>query len=244
MRTKTITILCAAVFLLAATLLTGCDVNDDINPITPDVSVTGTYELNIGEPLSSLALTGTASFDGRTVAGSLAWKAPAATYDKADTYDAVWVFTPDDAGRFVTVEGTVRITVAGKSRGAVIARFRELLYKDGDVHANHLNRFEATEWSVVVEDPAKPLSVFTDITGIAAPLKETYEYKYTSSDGRCFIRIKGRLKAGWDAIYATMYVRIEDCPEITLLHFTTEDFLKEADEDYVGTEPPGVPVIW
>ena len=236
-----ITAFAAALLLLAG----GCDVNDPISTVIPGIAITGTYELHTGEPLGSLTLTGAASFNGQSVAGSLAWKNPAATYDKAGAYDAAWVFTPEDANRYASVEGTVGITVAeGVSSEQAIAKFRSLFYKDGEVHANHLNRFESTEWSIVVMSPGKPLSAFTDITGIAAPLKEKYEYKYMSSDGKCSIRIKGRLNAAADAIYATMYVQIEDCPEITMVHFTTEDFLKEANEDYVGTEPPGVPVIW
>lgn len=231
-------------FAAALLLLAGCGGKDAAsNPVKPAVAVTGAYELNLDTPLGSLTLTGTASFDEQSVAGSLAWKDPAATYDTPGAYNAAWVFTPDDASRYATVEGTVGITVAGKSSDAVVARFRELFYKDGEVHANHLNRFEPTEWAIVVESPGKPLNAFADITGVTATLKEKYEYKYVSSDGKCSLRIKGQLNAGWDAIYATLYVWIEDCPEISMVHFTTEDFLKEANEDYVGTEP-GVPVIW
>lgn len=131
----------------------------------------------------------------------------------------------------------------GFSSGQVTALFRSFLYKDGKVYANHPERFESTEWAIVVKSSETPLNAFTSITGVAAPSKEEYEYGYVSSDGKCSIRIIGQLNAGEDAVYATMYIQIEDCPEITRIHFTTEDFLKGTNDDYVGTEP-GVPVIW
>lgn len=73
-----------------------CGKNEKGNPqpTQPEVSVTGTYELLTGEPLSTLTLTGTATHDGQAVAGAFAWKDDATTYRAAGQYDAPWVFTP------------------------------------------------------------------------------------------------------------------------------------------------------
>ena len=99
----------AALLLLAG----GCDVKDPIySTAQPEVTITGTYKLYVDEPLSTLTLTGTAAHDGQAVAGTLAWKDGATTYDKAGEYDAAWVFTPEKPDIYETAEGTVRITIA------------------------------------------------------------------------------------------------------------------------------------
>ena len=89
------------ILLLAAVLLTGCG-KDPIQPAKPEASLTGTYELLTGEPLSSLTLTGTATHEGQAVAGAFAWKDGATTYDAAGQYDAPGSSlppTPDNTSR-------------------------------------------------------------------------------------------------------------------------------------------------
>lgn len=48
---------------------------------------------------------------GGGIAGTLAWKAPAAIFDRLGEHEATWVFTPGDAGVYEPVEGTEVITV-------------------------------------------------------------------------------------------------------------------------------------
>lgn len=90
-----------------------CGKNEKGNPqpAQPKVSVTGTYELLTGEPLNTLTLTGTAIHEGQAVAGAFAWKDGATTYKTAGQYDAPWVFTPSDAGKYAPAEGTVTVSV-------------------------------------------------------------------------------------------------------------------------------------
>lgn len=67
--------------------------------------------LTYGEPLSDLVFNG-AEFvgsDGKTVAGTLAWKGAAAT-PNARTVSAVWVFTPAE-DKYASLEGTAAIMV-------------------------------------------------------------------------------------------------------------------------------------
>lgn len=94
----------------AALLLAGCS-KDTPQPASPTATVTGTYELLTGEPLNTLTLTGTATCDGQAVAGAFAWKDGATTYKAAGQYDAPWVFTPADAGKYLPAEGTVTVSV-------------------------------------------------------------------------------------------------------------------------------------
>lgn len=93
-----------------ALLLAGCS-KDTPQPASPTATVTGAYELGTGEPLSTLTLTGTATHEGQTVAGAFAWKDGATTYKAAGQYDAPWVFTPADAGKYAPAEGTVTVSV-------------------------------------------------------------------------------------------------------------------------------------
>ncbi len=67
--------------------------------------------LTYGEPLANLVFNG-AEFvgtDGKTVAGTLAWK-DAAAKPNAGTTSAVWVFTPAE-DKYVSLEGAAAITV-------------------------------------------------------------------------------------------------------------------------------------
>lgn len=107
-RAKQYLIVTIAVLSFAA-----CGKNEKENPppTQPEVSITGTYELHTGEPLSTLTLTGTATCDGQAVAGAFSWKDGATTYRAAGQYDAPWVFTPADAGKYAPAEGTVKVTV-------------------------------------------------------------------------------------------------------------------------------------
>lgn len=96
----------------AALLFAACGEDEKETPqaVLPAVSVTGTYELHTGEPLSTLTLTGTATHEGKSVDGTFEWKDGSTAYQAAGQYDAPWVFTPADAVKYTPVEGTVAVT--------------------------------------------------------------------------------------------------------------------------------------
>ena len=96
----------------AALLFAACGEDEKETPqaVLPSVSVTGTYELHTGEPLSTLTLTGTATHEGMSVAGTFERKDGSTAYQAAGQYDAPWVFTPADAVKYTPVEGTVAVT--------------------------------------------------------------------------------------------------------------------------------------
>ncbi|WP_455593548.1 hypothetical protein [Bacteroides sp.] len=95
----------------ATIFFTGCG-EDSIFIAQPEIAFTGTYELPAGEPLSTLPLNGTATYEGQAVAGTLAWKDGTTTYDKAGEYEAAWAFTPQNSDIYQLTEGTVPITVS------------------------------------------------------------------------------------------------------------------------------------
>lgn len=124
----------------------------------------------------------------------------------------------------------------------VINNIKSKLYKDGKIHANKIDGCAETEYVVITESGAnRACTVFTELTGIEAPLKESYEYTYTATDGTCKIRIKG-IKEPTNGKYATIFFDIPTCPEITILHIGTPAFFYDNNaEPSVGG---GHPVIW
>ena len=69
--------------------------------------------LEAGKPLSSSTLSGSfTGVRGETLAGTLSWKNPNATFE-AGTHTAAWVFTPSSSN-YASLEGSVGITVVKK----------------------------------------------------------------------------------------------------------------------------------
>lgn len=108
----------------------------------------------------------------------------------------------------------------------VVARFKSYFYQDGAVCAVKLDGYADTEWAVAIEDGKSACEIFTSITGMAAPLSTLYEYAYTSSDGECRIRLAGRAQPDAEALYATFYIQIPGCPEISKIHLGSADYFK------------------
>lgn len=99
--------------LVAAACLAGCsDDKQPLEPVVPEVTVTGSYELYPGLSIGTLVPAGTAVFNGETVEGTLAWKDPSAIYAQVGEHPAAWVFIPDDPKRYLPAEGTVPVHVA------------------------------------------------------------------------------------------------------------------------------------
>lgn len=101
------------ILLLTAACFTGCsDDKQPLEPVVPEVTVTGSYELYPGLSLGTLAPAGTAVFNGETVEGKLVWKEASTIYRQAGEHPAAWVFIPDDPKRYLPAEGTVPVHVA------------------------------------------------------------------------------------------------------------------------------------
>lgn len=130
-------------------------------------------------------------------------------------------------------------SLEGVDSGQAIAKFKAYFYKGGSVYANQLSAFAPAEWAVASKDAETPLNVFSDITGMQAPLKKQYTYNYAPSDGKCSIRIVGQSEPGGDAVFATMYVNMPGCEDIEVIHITTEEYFEGTNETQSG-----VPVIF
>lgn len=127
----------------------------------------------------------------------------------------------------------------GATSEQVVARFKSYFYKeDGQVRANKLPGFLEKEWAVGAEDSTRPCEVFSEITGVDAPLTGNYEYTYCSADGKCTLRLVGTDHPKEDAVYAVLYVEIADCPEISKINICITEYLKND-----NLSMSGVPVI-
>ncbi len=138
-----------------------------------------------------------------------------------------------------------KTTPAGVTSQQAIAKFKSYFYKDGEANASRLPYFDDTEWAVATENNARATEIFTDITGIEAPLTAKYEYTYASADGKCRIRLAGGAEPNAGAVYATFYIQIPECPEFDKLYITTLDYFKGTNDGVnEGTTVNGYPVIW
>lgn len=131
------------------------------------------------------------------------------------------------------------IVPTGISSEQVVARFKSYFYEEnGQVRANKLPSFSVKEWAVATEKNYRPCEVFSDITGVEAPLAGKYDFTYRTSDGKCTLRLVGTDYPKEDAVYAVLYVEIEDCPDIGKIYIVaTEYFMND------NVSMSGVPVI-
>ena len=129
------------------------------------------------------------------------------------------------------------------SSAQVVNNIKSKLYKDGEVHANKIDNCTETEYVVIsVSGGDKTCTFFTEITGVEAPLKDSYEYTYISDDGICKIRIRGT-KEAVNGKYATITFDVPNCPELTLLHIGTLAFLNDNNSESAPDDSEGHPVI-
>lgn len=147
------------------------------------------------------------------------------------TYKAGETFTPS--------RNTTLYAVWEKNSKEVVAKFKSYFFKEnGQVRANKLPSFLEKEWAVGAEDGIRACEVFSDITGVDAPLTENYEYTYSAADGKCTLRLVGTDLPKEDGLYAILYVEIEDCPEISIINICITEYLKND-----NMSMSGVPVI-
>lgn len=138
-----------------------------------------------------------------------------------------------------------KTTPAGVTSEQAIAKFKSYFYKNGEANASQLPDFDAAEWAVATDNNARPTEIFADITGVEAPLTEKYEYSYASADGQCRIRLVGNAQPDANAVYATFYIQIPQCPEFDKLYIATRDYFKGTNDGTSdGTTVTGYPVIW
>ena len=127
----------------------------------------------------------------------------------------------------------------GVTSEQAVARFKSYFYKeDGQVRAYRLSNFADKEWAVAAEESNRPCEVFTEITGVDAPLTGDYEYTYRTSDGKCTLKLVGTDHPKEDAVYAVLYVKMKDCPDIGKIYIiATKCFMND------NISMSGVPVI-
>ena len=120
----------------------------------------------------------------------------------------------------------------------VTARFKSHFYDEsGYVRCVKLSNFSAQEWAIAAQKSSDILEVFNDITGMDAPLTDSYKYRFVSSDGQSTISITGTKNADANAQYATIRVSIPSCSEIQTIHIGTEQYFK-------GTNDGDVPITF
>lgn len=113
-------------------------------------------------------------------------------------------------------------TVPETSSEKLVKFMKTNLYDEqGNVEANVLSTYQTGEYNLTANDGGDVCKYFSSMTGVEAPLMDSYQYEYSSEDGKCKVSIKGT-KVAKDGIYATIYIRIPECPEIKILHIGTE----------------------
>ena len=107
----TVTVTVSSTNIQDITLTINVNATNKIVPTgTPGFSKT---ELTYGDPLSAISISGTMTdpITNEVVTGAFEWNTPNKTMDAVGTYEATWKFTPDNAGVYAVVTGTVNITV-------------------------------------------------------------------------------------------------------------------------------------
>lgn len=118
---------------------------------------------------------------------------------------------------------------AYKSGEEAIATFRCYFYNAEGVNAFKQDDFLETEWGVPIDQAEKACILFHRITGMNVKLTEKYNYSYQSTDGKCALRIEGQ-KTPVNAVYATIYVNIPECPDIHTVLLVTPEYFDNTNE--------------
>lgn len=105
-----------------------------------------------------------------------------------------------------------------------ILRFKEVCYNDsGEVIFDHLEGDGATEWNVAVETDDEVYRFYELLTGLQVCPDSKYEYSYHTDDLRYVSRIIGQVEPH-EGKYASLFVEVEGCPEISVIHFITYSY--------------------
>lgn len=100
-----------------------------------------------------------------------------------------------------------------------ILRFREYCYDAGGrVKLSHQEGDAETEWVIPVHTDKEVSTVFSQLTGLEISSTGNYEYSYHSEDRRFVCRFV-RDATRTSNRYASLYLWVEGCPEIEVIHF-------------------------
>lgn len=100
-----------------------------------------------------------------------------------------------------------------------IQLFKDYCYdSSGHVRLEQPDGFGDTEWMIPVETHTEVQTLFHRLTGLQVHPAEKYEYSYHSADYRYEVRIVGTSHPS-NQRYASLYLWIESCPEIEVIHF-------------------------
>lgn len=112
-------------------------------------------------------------------------------------------------------------TTLGASSEELVKFMKNNLYDEqGKVAANILDTYQEGEYNLVADEGSEVCEFFSAMTGVETQPLETYEYAYKSEDGKYQVSIKGTQVAN-NAIYATLYFSVPECPEIKIIHVGT-----------------------
>lgn len=117
-------------------------------------------------------------------------------------------------------------SIPGKSEEEVVQFIHTNLYDDaGEVAANQLESYTRGEYNLVADKENEARAFFTALTGIEAPLQDTYKYVYQSADGKYKISIEGSRQPK-NGVYATIRLSVPEYPEIKIVHIGTMAMLE------------------
>ena len=115
--------------------------------------------------------------------------------------------------------------VVGNSSEQVIAGFQKYFCNsDGKLILSRLDDENPTTWVGTVLTGTKPCEIFNDITGLNISPTESYSHCYKSADGSVEITITGSITADSNAIYATLFVRIPEYPEVERILMVAQEY--------------------
>lgn len=130
------------------------------------------------------------------------------------------------------------------SHEEIVKNFKSVFFKDGKVRVTQLSNAKAGQYFVVVKDGSYPCTLFTQLTSMPASATTSYEYTYETPDGKCTFAIKGRKELRGDNIlYATLYVKIPEVPEISVVEMYSEAIL-DSNNDNSQSVPSGSDPVW
>lgn len=139
----------------------------------------------------------------------------------------------------------------GRSGTEIVNLLKKHLYAtDGSVNAAKLDTYQEGEYALIAKNAEEACVFFSQLTGIDAPLKSSYDYEYKFNDEKgnsCKISIKGKQEAV-DGLYAVLHFNIPQCSEIKIIHIGTPIILagtngEDEDDENTGEYKHGIPVM-
>ena len=165
-------------------------VNKDVPKLDGTVTLTPA-KLTYGDKLSKITASGTMKDSlNETVAGSFTWKLPE-HIPGAGTYEAEWIFTPEAEDKYISVTGTVEITVdqadvTGSPKYTAISEDGKTLTNAGLTTEDATFSVEGTvKW---IDKDGKDLDL-----GTAVKQGEKYKWIFTPADTANYNTLTGEI---------------------------------------------------